>query len=432
MNGISKSVLSVDGNNVRVSMPFAKVDEKNRLVSGWATLDNVDTQGDVVLADASAKAFSRARGNIREMHQPLAVGRMVDFREDEYFDKRDNKLYRGIYVTARVSEGAEDTWKKVLDGTLAGFSIGGEVKQASNDFNKDAGRTVRFIEDYDLTELSLVDNPANQLANIESFQKSVFSIKHNDAGETVLKGMVAETSLENVFICENKESHEEEMIVVKAEESTTCPTCGNGMANIGWFESSDDRAEKVNNIVTKFLHTDDTEVAPSSEGGVDMSKKVTEPVASEEVVSESTEEVPAEEAVDVEEITEEVEETVEEISPDEVTDEVSEVSKKIDELHEVFKSSIAEANEETIAKVSELEVKIEDAKSEFLAKASEIEEKINGFGEQVQVHKQRLAELENSLEKVNNAGAFKKSADVASAAPVVQKERFWGGAFSDQ
>ena len=53
---IAKSNLAVDGNSVHMSMPFAKVDEAKRLVSGFATLDNIDSQGDVVLAEASAKA----------------------------------------------------------------------------------------------------------------------------------------------------------------------------------------------------------------------------------------------------------------------------------------------------------------------------------------------------------------------------------------
>ena len=56
---IKKSAMIVDGNTVRMSMPFAKVDEAQRLVSGFATLDNIDTQGDIVLADASMKAFHR-------------------------------------------------------------------------------------------------------------------------------------------------------------------------------------------------------------------------------------------------------------------------------------------------------------------------------------------------------------------------------------
>jgi len=51
--------------------------------------------------------------------------------------------------------------------------------------------TVRVIKEYDLTELSLVDSPANQFANILSVQKV--------DGLDVVTGPDAETVLENVF-----------------------------------------------------------------------------------------------------------------------------------------------------------------------------------------------------------------------------------------
>ena len=55
-------------------------------------------------------------GNVREMHERVAVGRRVGVRcEDET---------RRIFVTIRISRGAETTWEKVLDGTLRGASIG--------------------------------------------------------------------------------------------------------------------------------------------------------------------------------------------------------------------------------------------------------------------------------------------------------------------
>ena len=128
-DGFGKATLNVNGKDIHMSMPFAKVDKSARTVSGFATLDNIDTQGDVVLAEASVKAFSRARGNIREQHDPYkAVGRMVDFREEEFYhsdpETGEGKFYKGIFVTARVSEGAEDTWKKVLDApSVASLSV---------------------------------------------------------------------------------------------------------------------------------------------------------------------------------------------------------------------------------------------------------------------------------------------------------------------
>jgi hypothetical protein len=424
---IQKSAMTVNGNSVRLSMPFAKVDEAKRLVSGYATLDNIDTQGDIVLADASMKAFSRARGNIREMHQPIAVGKMVDFQEDEFYDTESQKFYRGIFVTARVSEGAEDTWKKVLDGTLTGFSIGGEVNDSSNDFSKDAGKTVRYIKDYDLTELSLVDNPANQLANVLSIQKS--------AGSVTLSGPAAETVIENVFICSSDET-----VVVKDTDEHNCPVCGNKMENAGWFESIGNRTEKVQDIVNKFLHPADTEAAPTDdEGGAEevfgknVAKSADVPEAKETSVPNPSEEgadgekLETEAAATVEdEQAANVDEAEEEEQPEEVAeveDEESEISKKIDELHDAVKKSLDESKTETLEKVAVLEEKIDEA----LTKASELEQKFEEFGPKLEAQKSRLAELEKRLEKINSADAIKKSADTSTVESTQKEESFWGG-----
>lgn len=434
MSKFSKSTLTVDGTNVHMSMPFAKVDKEHRLVSGYATLDNIDTQGDVVLAEASAAAFARARGNIREMHQPIAAGKIVDFREDEFFDSTDNKFYRGIFVTAYVSEGAEATWKKVLDGTLTGFSIGGEIIEATNEFVKDAnggkGATVRFIKNYDLTELSLVDNPANQLANVFSIQKSA-------GGQTVVKGMVSETFIENVFVCKSDET-----VVVKDSATEECPMCGTAMENAGWFESGEHRVDKVSSIVSDFWNPAETEATPNSdsEGGVEMGRKdeviksqkpedVEEeaPTVEEEVVETETEE---EEAAEVSETDEPVEEEKPE-TVDEVEDDEDAIAKRIDELHDAVKDSLEKTKNETSERVAELEKKIEKATEDFLTKATEIETAMSSLGQSIETQKARVAAMESRIEKMNSSDAMKKSADLEKVAEaVVQSETSWNGAFS--
>lgn len=416
--------MKIDGNSIRMSMPFAKVDESKRTVSGFATLDNIDTQSDVVLSEASVNAFTRARGNLREMHQPVAVGKVIDFQEEEFYDSQNDELYRGIFVTARVSEGAEDTWIKVLDGTLTGFSIGGEINEASNEFVKEANKTIRFIKDYDLVELSLVDNPANQLANIVSFQKS------QTGSVTVKMGDASTTRIESVFVCPDDHS-----VIVKDSEQATCPECDTLMDNAGWFESTGDRREKVRDIVSKFLDPTEKEAAPSdNEGGVEMGKKDEVAKAAEEVVEEEvTHEAETEEEVEPAEVDEvvDIEEDEEDIDPDEVQDDSAAVSKKIEELLDVVKGSLKESKEETLEKVSELEKKVDDAAKSFTDKASELEKKIDEFGEKLETAKARLITLENGLEKVNASEAIKKSAEVEST-PAVRdvQDTSWNGAFS--
>lgn len=433
----AKGNWQADAQRVTLSLPIAKVDKQERTVSGFATLDNVDTQGDVVTAEASQKAFARARGNLREMHQPIAVGRIVDFKEDEFFDQDSGEFYRGIFVTARVSLGAQDTWEKVLDGTLSGFSIGGEIIEATNEFVKESGRTVRFITDYDLTELSLVDNPANQLANVFSIQKSA-------NGSVTATGMAAETVIENVFICKNDGE-----VKISQSDSESCFECGNKMENAGWLEAGEDRTEKVKGIVSKFLSPTEEEAAPTSEGGVEMGRKdvskavtadesdkkeTAEPVEVENPATDVQDEAETEEVeTDGIDETDGTEEESEETDPDEVDDEEDVISKKIDELKETVHSSLEKTRDETKSQVEALEKKIEEINKSFEKKASELEARFDEFGNKLETAKGRLSEFEKALEVVNSSEAVKKSVELDDSTETrVQKsnDTTWNGAFS--
>jgi hypothetical protein len=234
---INKAKWSTKDSNIRLSMPINKVDKERRTVSGFATLDNLDKQGDIVPSEASVKAFERFRGNVREMHQPIAVGKIVSFKEDKYFDQEEQKLYNGIYVSAYVSKGAQDTWEKVLDGTLTGFSIGGEINDADDIYDEEMNKSYRVIKDYSLSELSLVDNPANQFANVLSIEKS-FDGNH-------LNGYLSKATIENVFWC-----RKDDVISMAYEENRVCPQCDKAMSNIGFVESNDtEKSSVVRSIV---------------------------------------------------------------------------------------------------------------------------------------------------------------------------------------
>lgn len=213
---IIKASLTLDGSSITLDVPFVKVDEEKRLVSGFATLDNLDSQGDIVTQEASMKAFKNFRGNIREMHQPKAVGKIVDYRPDHYIDKTSGEVYNGIYVSAYISKGASDTWEKVLDGTLSGFSIGGELKKSEPLFSEKADSIHRKISEYDLVELSLVDNPANKFANVLVIQKS-------DDTPTIL-------TKTTVHWCDK------DGILTVDDVQPRCPVCNKSMHPVGFIE----------------------------------------------------------------------------------------------------------------------------------------------------------------------------------------------------
>jgi len=241
---IQKVQWNNSSSTVNMSFPITKVDKEKRTVSGFATLDNIDRHGDIVTAEASEKAFARFRGNLREMHAPIAVGKVLSFHPEDYLDKESGKTYKGIYVQAYVSKGAQDTWEKVLDGTMTGFSIGGNIVDAGvMPGDKDDHRV---IKEYDLMELSLVDSPANPLA-------SIFSIQKNVDGSSFMKGMAADTKIENVYWCKK-----DQIASSTVASSKDCVICGTGMDNVGWIESSEtEKGLAISKIVDAYFKKDD-------------------------------------------------------------------------------------------------------------------------------------------------------------------------------
>lgn len=153
--------------NFNLTFPISMVKREERIVVGIATADNVDKAGDIVDFNASVEAFKSWQGNIREMHAPIAVGKAISY-EPVKIKGDDGQEYNAMKVEAYISKGAQDTWEKVLDGTLRAFSIGGKILEKEFDSKKMfRGRPTSVIKKYILGELSLVDNPANQNAIID-------------------------------------------------------------------------------------------------------------------------------------------------------------------------------------------------------------------------------------------------------------------------
>ena len=153
--------------NINFSFPITMIKTEQRIVCGIATADNVDKSNDIVDFAASEIAFKNWQGNIREMHAPIAVGKAISYKPLK-LKGEDGQEYNAIQVEAYISKGAEATWQKVLDGTLRAFSIGGRItKKEVMEGKMHNGRPISIIKEYDLGELSLVDNPANAMAIID-------------------------------------------------------------------------------------------------------------------------------------------------------------------------------------------------------------------------------------------------------------------------
>jgi hypothetical protein len=395
-----------------MDMPFSKIDQERRIVSGFATLDNVDKQNDIVTPEASMKAFEAFRGNIREMHQPVAVGKMVAFKEDKYFDPETKKFYNGVYVSAYVSKGAQNTWEKVLDGTLSGFSIGGKMNKWEDAYDEGMDKAIRVIKEYDLMELSLVDTPANQFANILSVEKV--------DGVDVVKGDLVDTVIENVFW--DKESG---IVMISQEEVQTSPANGNIMQNIGFVEKSDD--DKLN--LVKFL--------VDSAKGINTIEINKEDSMTDEIINE----VPAEEVAETEavEIAPEADAEVEEVAVETETEEVvteEVVAETVAE--EVADEEVSGSDEETVNAVTELKDAVTSAFSEITAVVKSLADEVAALKKSTDFANAKLADAEGDfdnlgkrIDAVEADTAFRKSGDLGQIVqePAMVEKSVWGGRF---
>jgi HK97 family phage prohead protease len=129
---------------------IAKVDAEQRVVAGYASTENVDSQGEVILLSALESALDDYLEfpTVRQMHQLDAVGKTVEATIDE----------KGLYISAKIVD--DMAWKKVTTGVFRGFSVGGKVLSRDPDNRK-------IITKVRLDEISLVDRPSNSEARID-------------------------------------------------------------------------------------------------------------------------------------------------------------------------------------------------------------------------------------------------------------------------
>jgi len=139
---------------MKVYLPLAKVDREQRMVYGYASTEALDSQGEVVRRQALAAALPDYMrfANIREMHQPSAVGVAKEAAIDD----------KGLWLGAKIVD--DEAWEKVVEGVYKGFSIGGWVTARD-------GRDAQVITGLELAEISLVDRPANPEAVFSLFKR---------------------------------------------------------------------------------------------------------------------------------------------------------------------------------------------------------------------------------------------------------------------
>ena len=378
------------------------------------------------------------------MHQPLAVGKVVSFRPETYYDQTTKEFYNGVYVTSYISKGAQDTWEKVLDGTLSGFSIGGKIIEADNEMNKSTGEQVRFIKNYELIELSIVDSPANQLCNIFSIEKM--------NGQLVFKGMAADVVTENIFYCEESDS-----VFMSTEKTFDSPVSGKPATLIGWVESSDvSKSKEIDKILASFKKTrlalPETQIIAKQanvEGGNKMSDTNMDNVVEAPVAEAAVVEAPVAEAVeapvadesnvnlfdkslDVAEVATEnasADSVEEAAATEEVTVDEPDFAKMLGDLKGFFSETLTKATDANAAHVSEMKETVESFSKSINAQITELAEKHSALSAAVTDIKSTIDGVQKRVDAVEGDTAIKKSSDLGRSEGAKQSKSKWNGSF---
>jgi len=152
---------------VRFHGTITKLDGEQHMVWGYASTEAQDDQGEVVRHEALAAALDRYMrfANIREMHRNSAVGVATEAELDG----------KGLYLGARIVD--EGAWEKVVAGVYKGFSIGGRITA------RDPGDR-RIITGLELTEISVVDRPANPEAVFDCWKLAAGGASETDAASS--------------------------------------------------------------------------------------------------------------------------------------------------------------------------------------------------------------------------------------------------------
>ncbi len=152
-----------------------KIDEQRREVTGRATQEIVDRDGEVMDYFSSKPNFMAwsaeiykdsgglSHGNVRAMHGNVCAGKLTDITFDD--------AERAVDVTAKIID--DNEWEKVCEGAYLGFSIGGRYTKKWADIVNE-----KVVQRYTAmpNEISIVDRPSCSTAKFFRIHKRDGSI----------------------------------------------------------------------------------------------------------------------------------------------------------------------------------------------------------------------------------------------------------------
>lgn len=170
---------------------FEIVDKDKRLFGGWASVEIVDGQGDIVPISELKKAMIDLMdrgGNLNLTHSNKTIGKILQWEIKEHPVSHT----QGLHIVGKVfadNDVDNATWEAIKSGKLGGFSIGAAAKSEKRMLKSADGskKEVGVLHGLSLFEISPVERPANQLSLVDEVNFVAKSMEVEKSGKVRLE-----------------------------------------------------------------------------------------------------------------------------------------------------------------------------------------------------------------------------------------------------
>lgn len=226
---------------------------KDMVIAGYASVDVVDKQNDLItldaLREASDKFMKSDYKNVMITHSNVQVGEVID----TYTDTKGNVLKTGVddtgfFVVIKMRndiEKAKEVSRDIRRGKLRSFSIGGQAINKHNVHDPDIG-TYKEIDKLELHEITICEEGINPEAKFEIVKENKKgSEKMTDEISKALaefEDLVAQLRNQTILKEEDEEmsSYEDAEMMEEDEESME-------------YKAEEDEEEKVDDAEEKAI-----------------------------------------------------------------------------------------------------------------------------------------------------------------------------------
>ena len=200
-----------------ISNEFNIIKADNLVIGGYASIEIVDKQNDLITLDALNEATKKYMAekkfrNVMTNHSNVQVGEVLD----NYRDK-NGKLWKtevddvGLFVVIKMRddiEKAKEVSRGIRKGTLRSFSIGGQALSKKKKSHKELGEYSE-IEKLELHEVTICEKGINPEAKFDILKMEKGSEKMTDKLEKALEEL--DSLLKEVKDLEEQKGDDEEM-----------------------------------------------------------------------------------------------------------------------------------------------------------------------------------------------------------------------------